>query len=300
MSTTEPSVSTIYHTEFPIPNAQRNHKIKRKPAPPYDPEVKSTQHSTWVSPPSTLADNRSSRILPVDFSHPDYSQPPLNAGTALQNTARSVQVDVTLTCHTPPTAGHYLQQKYGSPLRTSFRTADFTSLATELEEGNKRIAKHLDDFGSIADTFQDKIEPTLPTPNLRTVTAKLRKPRSPRSRKRIHSFGSKDSRSHEGKTIQASRSPSSSLSQVKQDTAPSETLPTPAAYDEKQPSPTDLPSVKSEFFFRSELREEQTPTLDELELAASLDVVSETGEKVPFGSLWRDRKTIVLFIRHFL
>ncbi|KAF5370831.1 hypothetical protein D9758_001841 [Tetrapyrgos nigripes] len=42
------------------------------------------------------------------------------------------------------------------------------------------------------------------------------------------------------------------------------------------------------------------PTVPELEYAASLCVKSERGLAVPFGSLFRDNKTIVCFIRHFL
>ncbi|KAJ7217785.1 AhpC/TSA antioxidant enzyme-domain-containing protein, partial [Mycena pura] len=41
------------------------------------------------------------------------------------------------------------------------------------------------------------------------------------------------------------------------------------------------------------------PTLTELEEAAKLPVISESGVRVPFGNLWQDKKTIVCFIRHF-
>ncbi|KAJ7072088.1 AhpC/TSA antioxidant enzyme-domain-containing protein, partial [Mycena amicta] len=41
------------------------------------------------------------------------------------------------------------------------------------------------------------------------------------------------------------------------------------------------------------------PTQRELEEAAALPVISETGVRIPFGRLWSNRKTIVCFIRHF-
>jgi hypothetical protein len=41
------------------------------------------------------------------------------------------------------------------------------------------------------------------------------------------------------------------------------------------------------------------PTHADLEAAAKLDVISESGIRVPFGTLFHDKKTIVVFIRHF-
>lgn len=40
-------------------------------------------------------------------------------------------------------------------------------------------------------------------------------------------------------------------------------------------------------------------TQDQLVNAASLFVISETGEDINFGSLWKYQRTIVIFIRHF-
>ncbi|KAJ7747366.1 AhpC/TSA antioxidant enzyme-domain-containing protein, partial [Mycena metata] len=45
--------------------------------------------------------------------------------------------------------------------------------------------------------------------------------------------------------------------------------------------------------------ESRLPTQLELEEAARLPVISESGVRVPFGGLWQDQKTIVCFIRHF-
>ncbi|KAJ7268793.1 AhpC/TSA antioxidant enzyme-domain-containing protein, partial [Mycena haematopus] len=45
--------------------------------------------------------------------------------------------------------------------------------------------------------------------------------------------------------------------------------------------------------------EHRPPTRSQLETAAELPVISESGVRVPFGSLWEDQKTIVCFIRHF-
>ena len=38
---------------------------------------------------------------------------------------------------------------------------------------------------------------------------------------------------------------------------------------------------------------------DQLQRAAALTVVAQSGVRVPFGDLFRERKTIVIFIRHF-
>lgn len=46
--------------------------------------------------------------------------------------------------------------------------------------------------------------------------------------------------------------------------------------------------------------ETQLPTMRQLQEAAALQVISESGVRVPFGSLWQNQKTIVCFIRHFL
>lgn len=40
-------------------------------------------------------------------------------------------------------------------------------------------------------------------------------------------------------------------------------------------------------------------TKDQLQRAAALTVVAQSGLRVPFGDLFRERKTIVIFIRHF-
>ncbi|KAK7062899.1 hypothetical protein VNI00_000396 [Paramarasmius palmivorus] len=46
--------------------------------------------------------------------------------------------------------------------------------------------------------------------------------------------------------------------------------------------------------------EHALPTWDQLQHASSLSVISESGVRVPFGTLWQDQKTVVIFIRHFL
>ncbi|KAJ6587148.1 AhpC/TSA antioxidant enzyme-domain-containing protein, partial [Mycena vulgaris] len=45
--------------------------------------------------------------------------------------------------------------------------------------------------------------------------------------------------------------------------------------------------------------ETQLPNQRQLEEAAALPVISESGVRVAFGSLWQGQKTIVCFIRHF-
>jgi hypothetical protein len=45
--------------------------------------------------------------------------------------------------------------------------------------------------------------------------------------------------------------------------------------------------------------ETQLPTQRQLEEAAALPVISESGVRVAFGRLWQGQKTIVCFIRHF-
>ncbi|ESK88435.1 hypothetical protein Moror_14709 [Moniliophthora roreri MCA 2997] len=42
------------------------------------------------------------------------------------------------------------------------------------------------------------------------------------------------------------------------------------------------------------------PTAKQLKRAAELPVISESGKKAPFGSIWKKHKTIVIFIRHFM
>lgn len=44
---------------------------------------------------------------------------------------------------------------------------------------------------------------------------------------------------------------------------------------------------------------EALPSRGDLELAAKLEVISEDGSRVPFGVLFREQKTVVIFIRHF-
>jgi hypothetical protein len=45
--------------------------------------------------------------------------------------------------------------------------------------------------------------------------------------------------------------------------------------------------------------ENKRPTKKQLSDAASLIVIAENGLRVAFGDLWREQKTVVLFIRHF-
>lgn len=42
------------------------------------------------------------------------------------------------------------------------------------------------------------------------------------------------------------------------------------------------------------------PTRAQIQQAATLHVIAESGVRVPFGDLWMRQKTIVLFIRHFM
>ena len=42
------------------------------------------------------------------------------------------------------------------------------------------------------------------------------------------------------------------------------------------------------------------PTPAQLQHASSLFVIAENGIRVPFGALWNNRKTIVIFLRHFM
>ena len=46
-------------------------------------------------------------------------------------------------------------------------------------------------------------------------------------------------------------------------------------------------------------KENRRPTPEQLQRAARLPVISEDGSEVPFYDLWKDQKTIVVFIRHF-
>ena len=45
--------------------------------------------------------------------------------------------------------------------------------------------------------------------------------------------------------------------------------------------------------------EHSPPTPEQIQFAASLQIVSENGLHLRFGDLWEDKKTIVIFIRHF-
>ncbi|KAF9254426.1 hypothetical protein L218DRAFT_992322 [Marasmius fiardii PR-910] len=46
--------------------------------------------------------------------------------------------------------------------------------------------------------------------------------------------------------------------------------------------------------------ENSPPSTTQLELAAKSTIVTESGVRIAFGSLWQHQKTIVIFIRHFL
>ncbi|KAL0575597.1 hypothetical protein V5O48_006382 [Marasmius crinis-equi] len=65
-----------------------------------------------------------------------------------------------------------------------------------------------------------------------------------------------------------------------------------------------IPSINRNDSFESVLQarfdEYAPPTSEQLEEASKLYVIGESGIRVPFGDLWRDQKTIVIFIRHFL
>ncbi|KAJ8077139.1 hypothetical protein PM082_001567 [Marasmius tenuissimus] len=50
----------------------------------------------------------------------------------------------------------------------------------------------------------------------------------------------------------------------------------------------------------ADFNEYAPPTREQLEEASNLFVISESGIRTRFGQLWRDQKTIVIFIRHFL
>ena len=45
--------------------------------------------------------------------------------------------------------------------------------------------------------------------------------------------------------------------------------------------------------------EHTMPNKEQLQKASALTVISQAGVRVPFGNLFKDRKTIVVFIRHF-
>jgi hypothetical protein len=93
-----------------------------------------------------------------------------------------------------------------------------------------------------------------------------------------------------------------------QPTDPSAGLPTPTAVKAKSPitpisEHRDRPR-EPHFDFGEPpdfdgFDETKPPTQRQLEEAAGLQVISESGVRVPFGNLWREQKTIVCFIRHF-
>jgi hypothetical protein len=58
--------------------------------------------------------------------------------------------------------------------------------------------------------------------------------------------------------------------------------------------------LTAQSFSSSSFDEHALPTSRQLADAASCFVIAENGLRVPFGELFRDQKTIVLFIRHFL
>ena len=62
--------------------------------------------------------------------------------------------------------------------------------------------------------------------------------------------------------------------------------------------PTARPSTAQSFSFPP-FNEHALPTPRQLADAASCLVIAENGLRVPFGEVFRDQKTIVLFIRHF-
>ncbi|KAF7315440.1 Peptidase A1 domain-containing protein [Mycena indigotica] len=66
---------------------------------------------------------------------------------------------------------------------------------------------------------------------------------------------------------------------------------TSSRYDEQPRNPNEL---QQDLFSQTRL-----PTERELAEVAELTVISETGVGIPFGSLWRNQRTIVCFIRHF-
>ncbi|KAL1743848.1 AhpC/TSA antioxidant enzyme-domain-containing protein, partial [Schizophyllum fasciatum] len=75
-------------------------------------------------------------------------------------------------------------------------------------------------------------------------------------------------------------------------------LPSLPSLSSSQPEPAHIrfahPAASDNIF-----KENRLPTAEQLELAARLTVTSEAGVQVPFYSLWKDQRTIVVFIRHF-
>lgn len=72
--------------------------------------------------------------------------------------------------------------------------------------------------------------------------------------------------------------------------------------DQTEPPPREPPRLHVHFDALQPPAhfEENAPlTEGQLRFAASLDVIAESGVRVPFGELWKHRKTIVCFIRHF-
>jgi len=43
----------------------------------------------------------------------------------------------------------------------------------------------------------------------------------------------------------------------------------------------------------------RAPTDDQLQQAANLPIIGQDGEPILFGSLFRDQKTVICFLRHF-
>jgi len=65
-------------------------------------------------------------------------------------------------------------------------------------------------------------------------------------------------------------------------------------HEKKEMRPFTAPSN-----FPLSFDENALPTKRQLLDAVSYNVVAENGLRVPFGDLFRDQKTVVIFIRHF-
>ncbi|KAI0955945.1 hypothetical protein AcV7_006479 [Taiwanofungus camphoratus] len=63
------------------------------------------------------------------------------------------------------------------------------------------------------------------------------------------------------------------------------------SHQHQHPHPQQQPAVRFD--------EYAMPTREQLRQAASLVIIAQNGLRVPFGDLFRDRRTIVCFIRHF-
>ncbi|KAK7035298.1 hypothetical protein VNI00_012065 [Paramarasmius palmivorus] len=64
--------------------------------------------------------------------------------------------------------------------------------------------------------------------------------------------------------------------------------------------PQEVDSPESSFSDNAPFEEYGIPTREQLRHAEQLCVISESGVRVPFGDLWKNQKTVVIFIRHFL